>query len=235
MKYLLIAIISFFGTIHSLHSDTQKEHVVFTDEKLLAMQNEIYQLLQKHSSQLENIATVNKPLVERWQIFLSIILPLQLQVLESNGLPNDQSSLSLFNEMYLAHAKNSKELFELNKKKWLFLYEKAFRVKEYKEITLEEAQSLIASLDAAMTSDEFLTQIDEAIKGKNTLLEKRQALLSVLFPLHMSVMEEYGFTGEAGYVQAQRSLMDYYSDPFIQEMANHAQSVVFQRAKLFNE
>lgn len=59
---------------------------------------------------------------------------------------------------------------------------------------------------------------------------KRQALLQVLLPLHMSVIEKHGFMGEEGYVQAQRALMDFYHVPELMEGANLAQKVIFQRA-----
>jgi len=48
----------------------------------------------------------------------------------------------------------------------------------------------------------------------------------------MSVMEKQGFLGEEGYLQAQKAILDYYSDPFIQEQSKLAQIAVFKRAKI---
>ncbi len=48
----------------------------------------------------------------------------------------------------------------------------------------------------------------------------------------MSVMAKHGFEGEIGYIQAQRALMDYFSDPLIKELSNKAQMTVFKRAGL---
>jgi len=57
-------------------------------------------------------------------------------------MPKDQGSLSSFNQQYMVKAQNNLLLFEANRCKWLFLFEKAFGVKEYREITLEMAHQI---------------------------------------------------------------------------------------------
>jgi hypothetical protein len=99
---------------------------------------------------------------------------------------------------------------------------------------LQEAESLISEIAREMTSEFFLAQIDSVIHSlppNASLIEKRQAVLTILFPLHMSVMARHGFEGETGYIQAQRATMDYYYDPLISLKAAHAQAIVFKRAQ----
>jgi hypothetical protein len=123
----------------------------------------------------------------------------------------------------------------LNTQKWLFIFDKAFGITEFKEISLQKAQSLIEEIAEEMTSEAFLVQIDQVInslKPNASLIEKRQAVLTILFPLHMSIMTRHGFDGETGYIQAQRAIMDYYHDPLIAQRAAYAQSIVFKRAQL---
>ncbi len=48
----------------------------------------------------------------------------------------------------------------------------------------------------------------------------------------MAIMKKHGFAGEQGYIQAQRALMEYYSDPLILEQSKQAQTAVFKRAGL---
>ena len=190
-----------------------------------------------HEAELNAIREAKVALVEKWQQFLQVVLPIQLQVLKAHGLNGTQNALSQFNKQCMHASAQYPALFELNCQKWLFLFDKAFGVTDFKEISLEEAQNLNADIVEEMTSESFLQQIDDRISmlGKEAaFLQKRQALLFVLFPLHMSVMARHEFEGEIGYIQAQRAIMEYYYDPLISEKSAYAQRIVFKRAQLLD-
>jgi hypothetical protein len=197
-------------------------------EQLLAIQNAIYANIQLHTSELHLIREKPCSLVEKWQELLQVILPIQLDALQQTQL-----NLSKFNEEYSRCALTSTVLRNVNAQKWLYIFAEAFGITEFKEISLQEAQGLITEIAKEMTSEDFLRCIDSVVQPHASLIEKRQAILTVLFPLHLSVMARYGFHGEAGYIQAQRAIMDYYYDPLIAQTAAHAQSIVFKRANLF--
>ncbi|MBT8506810.1 hypothetical protein B1F79_05375 [Coxiella-like endosymbiont of Rhipicephalus sanguineus] len=96
----------------------------------------------------------------------------------------------------------------------LFFLKKAFDIYTTKQLTLKEAQDLITDIAVAMTADDFLRSIDGMIGliSKNaSILEKRKALLNILLPLHLSVIEKHDLYGEQGYVQAQKSIDGLYS------------------------
>lgn len=208
-----------------------------TDEQLLAAQTEIVNQLMMQEPALQAIRLSNRPLVDKWQQFLQIVLPIQSRVIKTYSLSSDQSGISNFHRQYMQRAAINNSLFELNKKKWLFLYEHAFGVTEFREIPLEEARLFLAEIADQMTSEAFLQKIDGAVANLGEgagLIERRTALLTELFPLHMSIMEKYGFAGEKGYIQAQRAFIDHYFDPQILECVSHAQRVVFQRARLLS-
>lgn len=207
----------------------------YSVNQFVTIQNEIFQKMQSHEQRLIAIQQSTASLFERWQNLLQVILPIQLEVIQTHQIGDDQSGLSRFNEEYTKMAASSAVLLDLNKKKWLFIFEKAFNITEFKEIFLEEAQRLIADIGEAMNSEAFLKKIDNitnTFHQNSSLLERRQAILKVLLPLHMSVMAKHGFEGEIGYIQAQRAIMDYYYDPQIARDAAHAQSILFHRAKL---
>jgi hypothetical protein len=206
-----------------------------TAEQLRAAQTEIFDNLKGRQAQLEQIRGLNIPLMEKWARFLIIILPIQLRVIKALGFDDNQAALSNFNEQFIRQAEEDPSLRELNNQKWKFLLEKAFGVTEFKELSLEEARTMIEEITEEMTSDAFLEKLDAAVaslKDPNSLIEKRQLLLSMLFPLQMSVMEKHGFAGEKGYVQAQRALMEFHYDPIISGHATRAQTTVFKRIKL---
>lgn len=207
-------------------------------EQLLEIQNEIYHKIQLNEDKLRLIKDKSSSLIEKWQELLQVILPIQMDVIMAHNLGDGQCALSKFNEEYTRNSSESIALSELNKEKWLFIFNKAFGVSEFKKISLQEAQNLITEITEEMTSEPFLIQIDcviNSFKPKASLIEKRQAVLAILFPLHMSIMERHGFNGELGYIQAQRAIMDYYHDPKIGQSASNAQSVVFRRAQLIQK
>ena len=145
--------------------------------------------------------------------------------------------MSHFNQIYSQKLTAAPILEQLNKQKWLFIFEKAFGITEFQSLSLQSAQELISDIAEKMTSKNFLHQIDTISKLftiESSLTHKRQAILKILLPLHMSVMEKHGFGGEIGYVRAQRAIMDHYHDPLISQTASNAQLVVFKRAKLID-
>lgn len=189
-----------------------------TNDLLAEIQNKIFKKVRLNEQALLKIKNNSFSLLEKWQQFLQIIFPLQLSVIKNYGFEETQSGLSHFNEIYAQQSINSFDLKQLNKQKWLFILEKAFGVTEFKEISLQSAQKLIIDIAEQMTSKTFLQQIDSIVKSFSdelSLIEKRKAVLTILLPLHMSVMAKHGFEGKDGYVQAQRAIMDYYHDPLI--------------------
>lgn len=206
----------------------------YTDEHLLTIQKESLAKLRALRDTLAALRTHSGSLMEKWQQLLQIVLGAQLEVMKRHGLVTDQASLSRFNDAYAQRAQSSAELATLNKEKWLFIFETVFGMRDFRELSLPDARRLIAAIVEAMTAPAFLQTVDAslaALPPSASLIERRQAVLTVLFPLHLSVMAKQGFPGEEGYIQAQRALMDHYSDPVIAQSASRAQALVFHRDK----
>lgn len=206
-------------------------------ELLLQAQQNILTRLKAQVADLQAIKASELPLVNKWQILLSVILPIQLEVIKDLGLGDDQLALAHFNQACLEHSLQDEQLHDLNAQKWAFLLDKTFGIKELIEISLEQARLLAQDIVDAMLSESFLLEVDRVmatVPDDASLLLKRQKLLTVLMPLHMSVMQEHGFEGEEGYIQAQRALMDYYHDPLIMAGVSRAQTVLFKRAGLIS-
>lgn len=202
---------------------------------LFQVQENVFDRLQARQADLEAIRASSLPLVNKWQIFLSVILPLQLEVIEEFGLGSDQAALAHYNEQYLQQSLHDEALRALNAQKWEYLLQHAFGLEEFQEISLDQARSLAHDIVDAMGSESFLLEVDRvmnALPADASMLQRRQKLLMVLMPLHMSVMEAHGFIGEEGYIQAQRALMDFYHDPIILEQVSRAQGILFKRAGL---
>lgn len=201
---------------------------------LLQAQQKIVQSLKQHESEVHCIRNHQGNLIEKWQDFLGVILPIQMAVIQDYGYAPNLDGLQAFNADYIKASTENAELKAINEQKWQFLFEKAFGLTETKQIDLETARKIIDDIAEVMTSSAFLKRLEDvvsALPGEPGILEKRQALLTILLPAHMSVMEKYGFQGEAGYIQAQHALMDHMGDADIQEKSHHAQAVVFDKLK----
>ena len=221
--------------IESNYFESMNQSQQLSIEELLIVQNEIYNKIQLNEHTLLLIKENKSSLIQKWQELLKVILPIQMDVIKAYNLGENQLGLSKFHEECTRCSLESTALRELNTQKWLYIFDKTFGITEFKEISLEKAQGIIVEIAEEMTSEAFLTQVDSVIHSLEpdaSLIEKRQAILTILFPLHMSVMARHGFAGETGYIQAQRAIMDYHHDPLIAQRAAHAQSVVFKRAQL---
>ena len=58
--------------------------------KLLEVQKEIFELLKQRAEDLQQICFAEDPLIEKWQRFLGIILPIQVMVIRKHGYPGNQ-------------------------------------------------------------------------------------------------------------------------------------------------
>ena len=204
--------------------------------KMLEAQKEIFALLKQKEEDLTKIRNSQDPLVEKWQRFLGVILPIQIMVIRKYDYAGNQKGLAEYNQQLIEESKQDPELKKLSDDKWLYLFETTFGLNELKTMTLEDAQKMTREVADAMTEESFLQEIDRVVGSlkEGSMIEKRQRLLDVLLPVQMKVMERYGFVGEAGYIQAQRAMMDYFFDPEVVAEAQRAQDTIFKRAKLMS-
>ena len=205
--------------------------------EMIEAQQEMLVLLKEKEENLVQIHQAKDSLIEKWQRFLGVILPVQIMVIRKHGYAGNQKGLSEFNERLMNELGSDPELKKINDAKWVFLFEKTFGMSEVKTMTLEEAQNLTRDIADAMGDESFLKEVDTAVASMNEapMLERRQKLLDVLLPIQMGVMAQHGFIGEEGYVQAQRAMMDYFYDPVVVSEAQRAQETLFKRAKMMGQ
>lgn len=206
-----------------------------TLDQFFDIQSELMDEIKNQEAKLMMIRGLDQPIAIKWQAFIGIILPLQILTIAKHGFSADQKGLSNFNDQLMKLNQEHELLHSLNQKKWEYLLEKAFGINQVEKVSLAEARALINEISEEMMAEEFLQVVDQIallFAGEETLTQRRQKLLEVIFPLHMRVMEKHGFEGDDGYIKAQRAIMEHYYDPQIMEMAAKAQNVVFKRAKL---
>ena len=118
---------------------------------------------------------------------------------------------------------------------WQTLLRKSFEVDFTDGIDLKRAREIQGRLAYKLQSPDFLEKVDAmaaAWKGNASVTREEQhsALLNVILEGQMEVMPEYGYNGEAGYVQLQAQLMEHSNDPIIMNNTTAATMTVFERA-----
>lgn len=68
-------------------------HLENETAKLLQGQKQICDALKVHGTRLQAIKTLDKSLIEKWQMFLEVILPIQIAVIEKFGFEGNQQGL----------------------------------------------------------------------------------------------------------------------------------------------
>lgn len=207
----------------------------FSDETLIAVQKAILADLVSQTAALHTIQTAEDSVLEKWQAMLGIVLATQTKAIKRLGLEDDQQSLSEFNHQLITRQVHVSELEQLNTEKWSLIFKHAFDIETVKACSLTEAQALVQAIHAAMTHDSFLKEVALAmhtIPTNASLVEKRQKLLTLLIPLHQTVMAKHGYDGPKGYFHAQKALLDHYDNELITRLATEAQAILFKHAGL---
>lgn len=209
--------------------------MIASTEQLLEIQNTIINGIKAEQKTLNSLRDGEQNIVEKWHDFLGVMLPIQMETIKAYGYDADQTGLSDFNEQLTAACLEDEELKTMNQDKWHFIFKEAFGVDNVPELSGEQARDLVKKIADAMMSDEFLNEVKESIAEmeENSLIARRQKLITLLLPLHQSVIESHGYEGDLGYVQAQKGLIDHYSDPVIIELSNKAQATVFEACGIF--
>ncbi len=204
-------------------------------EDLINAQNNIREIFENKTDELNQIKESKSSISSRWQKFIELIIPLQFSEIRKLMYPGNQDGLSKFSIDLMEASKTDLEIRQLNEGKWKFLLQHAFGITEFKQVTLEKAQQMVKEIAEGMQVGSFLLKVDALVTPdylKGTMIEKRNKLFELLTPVYINVFKNHGLEGENGYILGQRALMDYYSDPFIKGYLNSAQFHVFSRAKL---
>lgn len=206
-----------------------------TKETILSAQKKIIEILKMRTPDFVKIRESQESIAVRWQAFIGVVLPAQLEAIKDLGFAHDQSGLMEFNRQVTHESAEDRDLQKINCDKWAFLLAAAFGITQAPTIDLNTARALVTDIADAMTVNCFLEKVDdlkESFSKEASMLDKRQALLEVIVPVHMLIMQRYGFEGDLGYIKAQRALVDFYHDPVIKEQSIKAQQIVFARAGL---
>lgn len=209
-----------------------------TNEELLKSLKEIFEKLQAKESEIQAILPLQLSAAEKWQKLLEIFLPAEIEVISNHGFAKDQVGLALYNQQLMTQAKKGTELHNLFIMMWEYLFKKAYGFESVRELPLDEAEQIVREMAQAGTENAFLEKVESEVGSlpENTdIMERRNKLVALTTPLHMEIFKKHGFTGEEGYIQMQRALMDHYHVPRLVQMAAHSQLILFRKAGLFNK
>jgi len=206
-----------------------------THDQITQALKDIHKSVQEHKEALAEIRIDQRVIHERWQAFMGVFLPLQLEVVGPLGFSKDQPGLFEFNRQVSRAALDSKEVAQAKKELWDFLMKVSFGITEFPSLELDEARSLMMDITDALISELFLAKVDElreSFTHDTSLQERQKKLTQLIVPLQALIMRRYGFEGDLGYIRAQRALSDHTHDPLIKEQMELGYHLVFERAGL---
>lgn len=159
------------------------------------------------------VEMIDKPLVDRWREMITILLRTQAHCIIPFGYPPSEQGLVAFNNGYaqlLANHPRKEELKSLEKVKWQLLLQKVFSTKPGRPLSLDEARGLTAMVAARVQTPGFLKRLD---KLKEIDAQKAQDdATELIMQEQMSIMRDYDYEGDGGYVQMHYALMEHMGD-----------------------
>lgn len=185
------------------------------EKRLYTIQEKIVDELKKHSDELEKIQTLEKDIIGKWQYLLEVLLPIQLAVIKEYGYEATQEGLSKFHREYEKFSDRLEQFKNLNQEKWGHILEKSFGYIENKRIPMEQFDAIVNEICETVTSEEFLESVKERLESlpvESTLVEKRQALLELLFKAKLKVLYKFDLEGDEGYVQYSKAMIEHFNN-----------------------
>ncbi|PCI93462.1 hypothetical protein COB11_05300 [Candidatus Aerophobetes bacterium] len=215
---------------------TTKENIAMQAEKKLYMiQEKIVEELKAHSGDLEKIQSLEMDIIGKWKHFLGVILPIQISVIKENGYEATQEGLSKFNREYADLSESLENFKKLNQEKWAHIFEKGFGNIKSKIVPMEKLESIANEICETVTSDKFLDKVQEKMNNlpvESTMLEKRQALLEVLFKMKLEILSKSELDGDDGYVQYSKAMIEHFHDSDLKKKMFDAYDKLMKSAKL---
>lgn len=205
-------------------------------EQIKDVQLSIISAIKASLKDFEQIRALASPVINQWQAFIGLMLPIQQKAIQLYSFSGDQQGLTAFNHLLAKHLDNP-EVRQLNQEKWDIALSAAFGIKKDKNINLSEAQMIICEIADTLTSNDSLAKFDKLslqFDESLSMVEKRQRALEIILPMQMNVFSKYGFEGQQGYLIAQACLVEHYHDPIISAKANEAMSLIFSKLGLIN-
>lgn len=233
--FLVLATGVFANEYQTVCEEQKKTAAESIEKKLYQIQELIVAKLRESSTKLQEIQDLEIGIVNKWQHFLHVILPIQLEAIRQHGYEATQEGLSKFNEEYSKLSDRFEEFKKLNREKWQYIFEEAFGNYPKKDLCKEDLEAIASEIYTRVTSDEFLDKVKarmENLPSEMTLVERRKVLLEDLFSLKLQILSQFGLEGDEGYIQYARGMWEFDHDPQLQSKMYDAYHKLMRAANL---
>jgi len=204
--------------------------------QLVDIYQEIFTLLKQKEEIFEKIKNAEGSLIEKWQRFLTVMLPMQMAILRRYDYPCNQKGLADFQKQVSASIETDANLKKVHEEMWLYLLGKTFGVTKLEELSLDKVRTIIKDLTSALTDPSLLEKMETVtreMKGKS-VDEQKNRFFDVLFPIQVEVIERHGLQGEEGFIQVQRAIVEYLFDPEVLEEVKKTEEAIQEKTRISN-
>lgn len=171
-------------------------------------------------------------LITKWQMMVQLLVQAKQAVVVKHGLKDVEEFKFALGESL--NSRESSEILDLHRANWDDWISKVFPTENIdftKDPPVPKTKMLriIDRLLEQITGKEFTDEVGTMLKNTSlSLPEKGRDLIRMVSNTHQEIMEKYGFKGEKGYVECQRSLVvHFFADPDISKVSKDVSKVVF--------
>ena len=187
--------------------------------------------------QLESVRA-SGDILAKWQATNGVLMHATLRALPSLGFTSDAQGLQTYSEAFAECLRNGTEaeqstLRGLNDSKWKVLLKHAFGCEPAEPISLAKAREIAIDMVDALQDATLIKQVEDAKSGLAARLseaERQHMVAKALVGVQADVVSKHGFSGDAGYAQAQVCLMEYASDAVVTASIAAATTNIYSRA-----
>ena len=224
---------------HRLALSSAAAPAAMTLEQALTSNHLILSELNSNAAlqQLSSVASAGDTLA-KWQATNAILVHATLRVLPQLGYTADAQGLQSYSDAFAQCMRSDepevrKTLRGLNEEKWRVLLKHGFDCEPAKPISLADARAIAIDMVDAMQEESLLKQVAEARTGLAARLpeQERQGMVArALISVQAEVVSKHGYTGDAGYAQAQVCLMEHAADAVVTASVAAATTNIYARA-----
>ena len=198
----------------------------------------VAELEASHTVQhLSSVASQGDTLA-KWQATNAVLVHATLRILPQVGYTSDGAGLQAYSDGFAeclrdGSAEVRKTLRELNESKWKVLLKHAFACEPAPPISLGKAREIAIDMVDALQDEQLLKQVEEAKSGLAARLsepERQNMVARALVGVQIDVCAKHGFSGDAGYAQAQVCLMEHAADAVVTASVAAATTKIYARA-----
>lgn len=185
------------------------------------------------NEKLQSLSRSNMDLISKWQYMVQILIMAKIAVISKHGLQDIEQFKRILHKA-IKKSRDGSEILSIHQQNWDDWIKVVFPDlktdwEEKPRVPKAKMIRIIEKLLDEISSEQFVKDVSPIINNPNrSVQQKGSDLLNEISNRHQKIMEKYGFVGEEGYIECQRSLViHFFGDEDINKLSQNVSGVVF--------